>query len=107
MSVGRAVTTTAITAHQPNPSVVGQAVAPVIKVVSNSRVFQRLADDMDVNAGTVADGAETIAEVGERILGRIIETASGIPTRSEALGHQEFVLTYKTYEPLGPACLPV
>ena len=33
-------------------SVVGQAVAPVIKVVSNSRVYQRLADDMDVNAGT-------------------------------------------------------
>ena len=41
-------------------SVVGQAVAPVIKVVSNSRVFQRLSDDMDVNAGTIADGAETI-----------------------------------------------
>ena len=30
-----------------------------------------------------------------------------LPTRSEALGHQEFVLTYKTYEPLGPSCLPV
>ena len=88
-------------------SVVGQAIAPVIKVVSNSRVFQRLADDMDINAGTIADGAETIADVGERILGRVIETASGTPTRSEALGHQEFVLTYKTYEPLGPACLPI
>lgn len=88
-------------------SVVGQAVAPVIKVVSNSRVFQRLSDDMDVNAGTIADGAETIEQVGERILARVIETAAGIPTRSEALGHQEFVLNYKTYEPLGPSCLPV
>ncbi len=88
-------------------SVVGQAVAPVIKVVSNSRVYQRLADDIDVNAGTVADGAETIAEVGDRILGKIIETASGAATRSEALGHQEFVLNYKTYEPLGPSCLPL
>jgi altronate hydrolase len=87
-------------------SVVGQAVAPVIKCVSNSRVFQRLADDMDVNAGTVADGAETIAEVGERIFAKVVEVASQLPTRSEALGHQEFALHYKTYEPLGPSCLP-
>jgi altronate dehydratase large subunit len=87
-------------------SVVGQAVAPVIKCVSNSGVFQRLADDMDVNAGTIADGAETIEEVGERILAKVVEVASHLPTRSEALGHQEFVLAYKTYEPLGPSCLP-
>jgi len=88
-------------------SVVGQAVAPVIKVVSNSRVFQRLADDMDVNAGTIADGAETIAAVGDRILAKVVELASGGLSRSEALGHQEFVLAYKTYGPLGPGCLPI
>jgi len=88
-------------------SVVGQAIAPVIKCVSNSRVFQRLADDMDVNAGTIADGAQTVDQVGDRILARIVEVAAGLPTRSEALGHQEFVLNYKTYEPLGPSCLPV
>jgi len=34
-------------------------------------------------------------------------TAAGQPTKSEALGHQEFILTYKTFEPLGPSCLPV
>jgi altronate dehydratase large subunit len=88
-------------------SVVGQAVAPVIKVVSNSRVFQRLSDDIDINAGTIADGAETIDAVGARIFAKVIEVASGVTTRSEALGHQEFSLNYKTYEPLGPACLPV
>jgi altronate hydrolase len=33
--------------------------------------------------------------------------ASGVQTKSEALGHQEFILTYKTFEPLGPSCLPV
>ena len=88
-------------------SVVGQAVAPVIKVVSNSRVFQRLSDDIDINAGTIADGAETIDAVGARIFAKVIEVASGTSTRSEALGHQEFSLNYKTYEPLGPACLPV
>jgi altronate hydrolase len=87
-------------------SVFGQAVAPVIKCVSNSRVFQRLADDMDINAGTIADGAETIDEVGERIVRKVVDVASHQPTRSEALGHQEFVLTYMMYEPLGPSCLP-
>jgi len=36
----------------------------------------------------------------------VIKTAEGVPTVSETLGHQEFVLTYKTFEPVGPACLP-
>jgi altronate hydrolase len=87
-------------------SVVGQAVAPIIKGVSNSRVFQRLADDMDINGGTIADGEETIEQVGRRIVAKVVALASGELSRSEALGHQEFVLTYKTYEPIGPACLP-
>jgi altronate dehydratase large subunit len=87
-------------------SVVGQAVAPIIKGVSNSRVFQRMSDDMDINGGTIADGLETVAQVGERIAEKVIALASGEPSKSEALGHQEFVLNYKTYEPAGPACLP-
>ncbi|MGI9333716.1 MAG: UxaA family hydrolase [Gammaproteobacteria bacterium] len=87
-------------------SVVGQAVAPVIKGVSNSRVYEAMAEDMDINAGTIADGLETVDQVAERILTRVLEVASGTPSCSEALGHQEFVLHYKTYEPLGPSCLP-
>ncbi|WP_245261654.1 UxaA family hydrolase [Ancylobacter sp. FA202] len=87
-------------------SVVGQAVAPVIKGVSNSRTYARMEGDMDINAGTIADGVETVEEVGRRLLAAIIAAASGAPTKSEALGHQEFVLSYKTYEPLGPGCLP-
>ena len=88
-------------------SVVGQAIAPIIKGVSNSRVFQRLADDIDVNGGTIADGQETIQEVGEHILRKIVALASGEQSRSEALGHQEFALAYKSYEPAGPACFPL
>jgi altronate hydrolase len=88
-------------------SVVGQAVAPVIKGVSNSRVYQRLADDIDVNGGTIADGVETIDDVAQRIVAEVMSLASGIPSKSESLGHQEFALNYKTYEPVGPACLPV
>ncbi|CAM5761712.1 hydrolase [Labrys miyagiensis] len=88
-------------------SVVGQALSPVIKGVSNSRVFQRMDGDMDVNGGTIADGIETVEDVGRHVVEAVISAASGKPTKSEALGHQEFVLSYKTYEPLGPGCLPV
>jgi altronate dehydratase large subunit len=88
-------------------SVVGQALSPVIKGVSNSRVFQRMEGDMDVNGGTIADGIETVEDVGRHVVEAVIMAASGTPTKSEALGHQEFVLSYKTYEPLGPGCLPV
>jgi altronate dehydratase large subunit len=88
-------------------SVVGQAVAPVLKGVSNSRVYQRLADDIDINAGTIADGLESLERVAERIVEKVIAMASGEPSRSELLGHQEFALSYKTYEPIGPACLPL
>jgi altronate hydrolase len=87
-------------------SVVGQAIAPVVKGVSNTRVFERMEGDMDVNGGTIADGVESVEDVGRRIVAAIEKTAAGLPTKSEALGHQEFVLSYKTYEPLGPACLP-
>jgi len=45
-------------------------------------------------------------EVGGEILDAIFATAGGASTRSEALGHQEFILTYKSFEPIGPACLP-
>ncbi len=88
-------------------SVVGQAVAPVLKGVSNTRVYERMTEDMDINAGTIADGLETVEQVGERIVEKIIAMASGARSCSEELGHQEFVLNYKTYEPLGPGCLPV
>jgi altronate hydrolase len=61
---------------------------------------------MDVNGGIIADGIATVEDVGQQLVAAVIAAASGLPTKSEALGHQEFVLTYKTYEPLGPGCLP-
>jgi altronate hydrolase len=55
----------------------------------------------------VLDGQATLAEVGDEIVAQVIALASGAPSKSEALGHQEFILTYKSFEPIGPACLPV
>lgn len=88
-------------------SVVGSALAPVIKIAANPHMYRRLAGDMDVNAGRVLEGEATLEEVGQEIFDRVIGLASGEVSASEALGHQEFILTYKSFEPIGPACLPV
>jgi altronate hydrolase len=88
-------------------SVVGSAISPVIKICANPETYRRLADDMDVDAGRLLESGETLDQVGEEIYQKVLQTASGEPTASEALGHQEFILTYKSFEPIGPACLPV
>jgi altronate hydrolase len=88
-------------------SVVGSAVAPVIKICANPETYRRLEEDMDVNAGRIIDQAASLDDVGNEIFSRIREVAAGRLTKSEALGHQEFVLGYKSFEPLGPSCLPV
>ena len=62
---------------------------------------------MDVNAGRVIEGRGTLAEVGAEIVELVREVAGGRQTASEQMGHQEFVLTYKSFEPVGPACLPL
>lgn len=87
-------------------SVVGSAVSPVVKVCANPETYRRMADDMDVDAGRVLDGLAELAEVGEEIAALVLRLAAGGRTRSEELGHQEFILTYKSFEPIGPACLP-
>lgn len=88
-------------------SVVGSVISPVIKVCANPDTYRRLSEDMDVNAGRILEGEASIDEVGDEILARVVEVASGTRSASEALGHQEFILTYKSFEPVGPACLPV
>jgi len=87
-------------------SVVGSAISPVIKVCANPETFRNLADDMDVNAGRIIEGAATLDDVGHEIHQLVLEVAAGRRTASEALGHREFSLGYKTFEPIGPACHP-
>lgn len=87
-------------------SVSGSALAPVIKVCANPDTFRRLEEDMDVDAGRILEGRATLDEVGDEILELTRRVASGSMTKSEELGHQEFILAYKAFEPLGPACLP-
>lgn len=87
-------------------SVVGSALAPVIKIAANPHMYARLAGDMDVNAGRVLSGEATLAEVGQEIFDLVKAVAGGRRTASEELGHREFILTYKSFEPIRPACLP-
>jgi altronate hydrolase len=87
-------------------SVVGAAISPVIKVCANPETYRRMSEDMDVDAGRILDGRASLDEVGREILDLSLAVARGAQTKSEELGHQEFVLTYKSFEPIGPSCLP-
>lgn len=87
-------------------SVVGSAISPVIKICANPETYRRMSEDMDIDAGKILEGHATLDEVGREIFECIVRTAEGAPTASESLGHQEFSMTYKSFEPLGPACFP-
>ncbi|MBW8882399.1 MAG: UxaA family hydrolase, partial [Asticcacaulis sp.] len=88
-------------------SVVGSAISPVIKVCANPETYRKLPDDMDVDAGRIMEGRATLDQVGEEITDLILRVANGGKTMSEEMGHQEFILTYKAFDPVGPACLPL
>lgn len=66
---------------------------PVIKVASNTALYQRMKDDMDINCGVILDREVSVDEMGERIFRFILETASGRKTKSErhGIGDSEFV----------------
>jgi altronate hydrolase len=87
-------------------SVSGSAISPVIKICANPDTFRRMEDDMDIDAGRILEGRATLDGVGAEIVALTRAVASGHRTRSEDMGHQEFILTYKSFEPIGPACLP-
>src|SRR5471032_811527 len=88
-------------------SVVGSAISPVIKVCANPATFERLSEDMYVNAGRILTGAATLEQVGAEIVTLVAQVANGTQSSSEALGHQEFILTYKQFEASGPGCFPL
>lgn len=64
----------------------GSRYFPTIKIASNTPLFQRMPGDMDLNAGTVIDGEQTIGQVGDAILEMILRVASGEKTCSERFG---------------------
>jgi len=59
---------------------------PVLKIASNTAMYERMVDDMDVDAGTILSQGRSVAEVGEEIFSRILAIASGQRPKSEQLG---------------------
>ena len=64
---------------------------PCIKIASNSRMFDWMIDDMDINAGRILEGA-SVEELGREIFEEIVSVASGKSTKSEeqGIGEEEF-----------------
>ena len=60
--------------------------APSIKLATNTEMYRRMEEDMDVNCGVILDGEVTLEEMGQRIFDLVLEVASGRRTKSEALG---------------------
>jgi altronate hydrolase len=73
-------------------SVFGMKPAPSIKLATNTAMYERMAEDMDINCGTILSGEESVAQCGERIFELILRVASGERTKSEAydFGSSEF-----------------
>jgi altronate hydrolase len=72
-------------------SAIGFPTIPVIKIATNSATFSRMRDNMDVNAGRIAEGEATVQQVGREIFDLMLEVASGRQTCAERMGHKEFV----------------
>ena len=74
-------------------SAYGCAPSPSLKLATNTALWQRQEEDMDINCGGIVDGAETVDEAGERIFQLMLATASGRPSKSElhGYGQNEFV----------------
>lgn len=74
-------------------SAYGCAPSPSLKIATNSALWQRQEEDMDLNCGEIIDGSATIEQMGQRIFEMVLATASGQPSKSEqhGYGQNEFV----------------
>jgi altronate hydrolase len=70
-------------------SVFGCKPTPSLKIASNTTLYNRMSDDMDINCGTIVDGDESVEQAGQRIFEALLAMASGQLTRSEVLGFGE------------------
>jgi altronate hydrolase len=70
----------------------GNPIAPVLKIATNTPLYEKMKDIIDIDTGTIIAGKETIQQAGERILEYLISVASGeIKAKADALGHDDFI----------------
>jgi altronate hydrolase len=74
-------------------SAYGCAPSPSLKIATNTALWQRQEDDMDINCGEIIDGTASVQQMGRRIFDRVLACASGTPSKSEqhGYGQSEFV----------------
>lgn len=70
----------------------GSPIAPVIKVATNTAMFEKMRENMDVNAGTILDGSRTLEQVGDEIFDWIVDAANGREPAAETLGFRDFAI---------------
>jgi altronate dehydratase large subunit len=68
----------------------GNPIAPVIKVTGNTKTYQKMIDNIDLNAGRVIDDSVSVDHVGRELFAEILDVANGKLTKAESLGHREF-----------------
>src|SRR5471030_612791 len=70
--------------------------SPSLKLATNTPLYRKMTDDMDINCGEIVDGSVTVQEAGAKIFELILATASGEPSKSElhGFGQDEFVPWY-------------
>ena len=73
----------------------GNPIAPVVKVASNTRLYQKMNDIMDFDTGGIIDGAEPIEQAAERLLNFVINVASGDTTVKAVLNSQDDFIPWK------------
>lgn len=76
-------------------SVVGSAVSPCIKITGNHATFERMAEDMEFDASPILSGEKSRDAMAEALAVHVAEIASGVLSKSEAMGHKEFYIPYK------------
>jgi len=78
----------------------GSAVIPVIKVATNSHTASRMQDNIDLDAGRILDGEETLRSMGRGIYEMVLAVAEGALTKAERLGHREFAVSHYPFDVL-------
>jgi altronate dehydratase large subunit len=68
----------------------GSPIAPVIKIATNTAIFEKMGDNIDLNAGTIIEGKETLQSVGQRLFDEMLQVCSGKLTKAEILKQHDF-----------------
>lgn len=72
----------------------GHALAPVLKVTGNAVTAERMKDNMDIDVSGIVSGTLSIRDAGERILGEVLEVASGRVTKAESYGFSDIAVDH-------------